>query len=412
MDALLDNALNLVNKAAQSLKLDARFPGQALSERLAIPDKVIVFRASIQRDDGSIKVLQGYRVQHSDALGIYKGGIRFNPDVDLDMVKALALLMSLKTAVVNIPYGGAKGGVAVDPSEFSVTEMERLVRKYVHRLVDDIGPNIDVPAPDMGTSEREMAWFYDEYRKYHDIARGVVTGKPIDLGGSLGRTEATGRGVVCAMLEAVRDMKLKNYTVAIQGFGKVGSHAAFKLHEEGVPVVAAGDITGNITDPNGLDIPALVNHVNQTGGVKGFTKSKPIEDVLTAPCDVLLPCALENAIHGENAARIRAKLIVEGANGPTTPTADAILEKAGVEVVPDILANAGGVIVSYFEWVQNREGFYWEEDDVNAKLYTLMRKAYLRIREYAQGNGMRLRDAAYNMAVEKICHGMLARGVQ
>ncbi len=412
MDALLDNALNLVRRASKSLDLDKRFPGQSLSQRLEVPDKIIAFRLAVQRDDGSIKVFMGYRVQHSDALGIYKGGIRFNPDVDLDMVKALALLMTLKTAVVNIPYGGAKGGVPVNPSDLSVTETERLVRKYVHRLVNDIGPNIDVPAPDMGTSEREMAWFYDEYRKHRDIARGVVTGKPIDLGGSLGRTQATGRGVVCVMLDAARDLNLRDYKVAIQGFGKVGSHAARKLFEEGITVVAVGDITGSIANRHGIDVPALVEYVARTGGVKGFAEAEPIEDVLTAPCDVLLPCALENAIHEDNATKIQARLIVEGANGPTTPAADAILQDAGVVVAPDILANAGGVIVSYFEWVQNREGFYWEEDDVNARLFALLRKAYVDVRDYALKHKSSLREAAYQMAVEKICHAMMARGVQ
>lgn len=412
MNGLLDNALDLVRHASHSLDLDHRFAGQSLFQRLEVPDKMIAFRVAVQRDDGSVKVFMGYRVQHSDALGIYKGGIRFNPDVDLEMVKALALLMTLKTAVVNIPYGGAKGGVAVDPSELSVTERERLVRKYVHRLVNDIGPNIDVPAPDMGTGEREMAWFYDEYRKHRDIARGVVTGKPIDLGGSLGRTQSTGRGVVCAMLEAVKDMALRDVTVAIQGFGKVGSHAALKLHDEGIPVTAVGDITGNIANPEGLDIPALTTYVERTGGVRGFSQAVPIDDVLTAPCEVLLPCALENVVHEGNAADIRARLIVEGANGPTTPGADAILGKAGVTVVPDILANAGGVIVSYFEWVQNREGFYWEEQDVNARLYALMRKAYVRVRDVAQEHKISLREAAYRLAVDKICHAMMARGVQ
>ncbi len=412
MEILLNNALNLVRKTAQTLDLEKRFPGQALLQRLEVPDKIVSFRASIQRDNGSILVFTGYRVQHNDTLGIYKGGIRFNPDVNLDMVKALALLMTLKTAVVNIPYGGAKGGVAVDPAALSITELERLVRKYTHRLVSDIGPNIDVPAPDMGTGEREMAWIYDEYRKHRDIARGVVTGKPIDLGGSLGRKQATGRGVVCVMLDAAHDMGLRDYTVAIQGFGKVGSHAAGMLHEKGIPLVAAGDITGNIANPRGLDIPALIEHVRQTGGVSGFAGATPIENVLTAPCDVLLPCALENVLDDHNAADVRARLIVEGANGPTTPEADAVFKAAGVTVVPDILANAGGVIVSYFEWVQNREGFYWDEADVNTRLFERMHKAYARVSAFAQEHKLSLRDASYCMAVEKISRAMLARGVQ
>ncbi|MBI3987010.1 MAG: Glu/Leu/Phe/Val dehydrogenase, partial [Lentisphaerae bacterium] len=343
MSTVFEDAISLVEKTSDFLGLEKRFKGMEVLERLKIPDKVIVFRATLQLDNGPLKVFQCYRIQHSDVLGPYKGGIRFHPEVDLEEVKALALWMTLKTALVGIPYGGAKGGISVDPKTLTVSELERLVRKYTHRLVNDIGPNIDIPAPDMGTGAREMAWIYDEYRKHRDVARGVVTGKPIDLGGSLGRKEATGRGVVCMMLEAVRDLGLMNYSVAVQGFGNVGSHAALDCHARGIKVVAVSDVAGGVANPDGLDVPALIRHRDTTGGLDGFPGGKPLEDLITCPCDVLLPCARESTITAANAGAVKAKLIVEGANGPTSLEADAILAKKGVLVVPDILANAGGV---------------------------------------------------------------------
>ena len=413
MANVLENAISLVEKTAEILNFSKRFQGQEIMERLRIPDKVIMFRASVQLDRGGLKVFNCYRIQHSDVLGCYKGGIRFHPDVDLDEVKALALWMTLKTSLVGIPYGGAKGGITVDPKTLSITELERLVRKYTSRLVNDIGPNIDIPAPDMGTGAREMAWIYDEYRKYRDVARGVVTGKPIALGGSLGRKEATGRGVVCTMLEAVKDLGLKNYTVSVQGFGNVGSHAALDCFERGLKVVAIQDITGGACNPEGLNVRELVKHRDQTGRIEGFPGGKPLADnIISYPCDVFLPCAKENTITEENAASVKAKLIVEGANGPTTPEADKILESHKVVVVPDILANAGGVIVSYFEWVQNREGFYWEEEDVNTRLFTRLRKAYANVKEMAGAKKVSFRQAAYCIAVEKIVLAMISRGVQ
>lgn len=412
MANVLENAISLVEKTADILNFSKRFQGQEIMERLRIPDKVIMFRASIQLDRGGLKVFNCYRIQHSDVLGCYKGGIRFHPDVDLDEVKALALWMTLKTSLVGIPYGGAKGGITVDPKILSLTELERLVRKYTSRLVNDIGPNIDIPAPDMGTGAREMAWIYDEYRKYRDVARGVVTGKPIALGGSLGRKEATGRGVVCTMLEAVKDLGLKNYTVGVQGFGNVGSHAALDCFERGLKVVAVQDIMGGICNPEGINVPEMVKYRDQTGGLADFPGGKPLEDIVSYPCDVLLPCAKENMITKENAANVKARLIVEGANGPTTPEADKILESRKVVVVPDILANAGGVIVSYFEWVQNREGFYWEEEDVNTRLFNRLRKAYANVKEMAGAKKVSFRQAAYCIALEKIVQAMISRGVQ
>lgn len=412
VSAIFTDAVQQIREVADRLGLDRRHPGKRLVERLAIPDKIISFRAGLQRDDGSIDLFLGYRVQHCDTLGIYKGGIRFHPAVDLEEVKALALWMTLKTALVEVPFGGAKGGIAVDPATLSPAELERLVRKYTSRLVGDIGPNIDVPAPDMGTGPREMAWIYDEYRKHRDMARAVVTGKPVEIGGSLGRKEATGRGVVCTMLAACRQLGLGEVGVAIQGFGNVGMHAAIDLHTRGVRVVAVSDVTGGLHDPRGLDIPALVRHRAATGTLAGFPGAAPLADIIAVPCDVLLPCALQGVIHAGNADAVRAKLVVEGANGPTTAEADRLLRARGVFVVPDVLANAGGVIVSYFEWVQNREGFYWEEDEVNSKLFTRLEKAYARVARLAAEQDVSMRQAAYCLALERLAQGMVERGIQ
>lgn len=412
MSNVLENAIGLVGETAKLLDFDRRFKGMQMLERLCTPDREIMFKAAVQMDNGSVRVFHCYRVQHCDALGPYKGGIRFYPDVDNDEVKALALWMTLKTALVGLPYGGAKGGVTVDPTALSPAELERLVRQYTRKLVNDIGPDIDIPAPDMGTSAREMAWIFDEYRKHRPAALGVVTGKPIALGGSLGRKEATGRGVVCAMLEAARDMGLKDYSVALQGFGNVGSFAALDLAERNIRVTAVGDITGCVANPKGLDIPALLQHRDKTGVIAGFAGGQAIEDPLTYPCDVLLPCAKEGTITEKNADAIKARLIVEGANGPTTPEADRILARKGVWVVPDVLANAGGVIVSYFEWVQNREGFYWEVEDVNERMKVKIRKAYAAVKAMADDKKVSMRQAAYCLALDRVAIALAARGAQ
>ncbi len=409
---MFKNTLQLVENTASLLELEKDYPGMSIFERLCIPDKTIMFRATLQKDNGTMDVYECYRVQYSDTLGPYKGGIRLHPKVDVDEVKALALLMTLKCALVNIPFGGAKGGISIDPQTISISELERLVRKYTYRLSNDIGPNIDIPAPDMGSSAREMAWIYDEYRKYKDNARAVVTGKPIEIGGSLGRTEATGRGVVCAMLEAVEELGLSNYRVAIQGFGKVGSAAAVDCAQRGICVVGVGDVTGNVYNEKGLDIAQLVQYRDATGGVKGFPEGTAIDDIITCDCDVLLPCAMEHTIKPKNAVDIRAQLIVEGANGPTTTEADDILNKRGITIIPDILANAGGVIVSYYEWVQNRNGFYWEEEEVNEKLFKKMKKTYGRIRDFALEKKITRRSASYCLALNKIAIALVERGGQ
>jgi glutamate dehydrogenase (NAD(P)+) len=412
MTDTLSKATKLVREVADLLGLERRHPGQRLAERLTTPDRVITFRMAVQRDDRSVEVFQGYRVQHLDILGPYKGGIRLHPAVDLAEVKALALWMTLKTALVGIPFGGAKGGIAVTPTSLSVQELERLMRKYTIKLGEDIGPSSDIPAPDMGSGAREMAWIYDEYRKGHTVARPVVTGKPLELGGSAGRREATGHGVVCILQAAMRQLGMTSPTIAIQGFGNVGGQAAVELAGLGYKVVAVGDARGAVGNPRGLDIAALSAHAARTGSVVDCPGTEAVADVLTVPCDVLLPCAMEHVITAANAPLIKARLIVEGANGPCEPDADRILSERGVFVVPDVLANAGGVIVSYFEWVQNREGFYWTLADVNARLAERLDDAYQRVAALAQERSISMRQAAYCLAIEKIASGMVLRGVQ
>ncbi len=412
MGNVFENTMKQIERTAKMVGIDQRYPGSQFVERMREPDKVIMFRATLLKDSGEIEVFLCYRVQHSDVLGPYKGGIRLSPLVDLEEVKALAIWMTMKTALVDIPFGGAKGGIAVNPRTLSEPETERLVRKYAHRLVNDIGPNIDVPAPDMGTGSREMAWIYDEYRKHCDATPAVVTGKPVELGGSEGRMAATGNGVVCVMNQAVEEMGLKDYSVAIQGFGNVGRSAALSLSSRGVRIVGIADVTGAVYNANGLDIDGLCDHVDSAGGVTGFSGGQLLGDIITCECDVLLPCAVENVIRADNACDVKAGLVVEGANGPTTPEADQALAERNVIVVPDILANAGGVIVSYFEWVQNREGFYWDEQMVNDSLYKRLEKAYRRVVQEAREKDYSLRDAAYCLALDKVARATIARGIQ
>lgn len=408
----MDNIIDYICHICEKLEFDTRFPNERMFERIAMSEKLIRFKAILKMDDGSMNVYQCYRVQHSDTLGPYKGGTRLHPSVDLDDVKALATLMTLKTALVNIPFGGGKGGIAVDPSTLSEAELERLIRKYTHRLLNEIGPNADIPAPDVNSSEREMAWMYDEYRKHREEARAVVTGKPVELGGSLGRREATGRGAVIVMMEAVRDMGMESPTVSIEGFGAVGVHAALDLFHNGSKVVAVSDTSGVLVNSDGLDIPALVRHKKETGCVKDFDGGEEGESIISYPADVFMPCALSNTIYKDNAEHVAARIIVEGANAPVDFDAEPILEKRGVTVVPDILANAGGVIVSYFEWVQNREGFYWDEELVNTRLNDKLTHAWAKVKRYSEDFGVSLREASYSIALEKIAHGMRARGVQ
>jgi len=410
---LYEDVRSLILDIVDKMHLEERYPRQNIVQRFLEPDKVIVFTVYVQRDNGSVDIFECYRVQHDDTLGCYKGGIRFHPEVNLDEVKALATWMTIKTALVDIPFGGAKGGIKVDPTKLSVAELERLVRKYTQGLLNDIGPASDIPAPDVGTSSREMAWIYDEYRKHRTVARGVVTGKPIEVGGSLGRSAATGNGMVCTMMQAIKDLGLKDPTVAIQGFGNVGSHAALACAARGITVDAVNDVYGGIYNNQGINIPALVQHESRYVYVVGFSGAdKLLDDIIAYPCDILLPCALEGAITAENAHMVQARLIVEGANGPVTLDADDVLNDMGVLIIPDILANSGGVIVSYYETVQNRQGLYWEEKKVNDLLYRQITKAYQQVSNMARKQNISYRKASYYLAIDKIARAIIMRGAQ
>jgi glutamate dehydrogenase (NAD(P)+) len=402
---------------AAPLELDKRYPGRSMTEHLTTPDRSIEFRLSLERDNGSTMVCQAYRVQFNDDRGPYKGGVRFHPIVDLAETKALAFWMYLKTAVVEIPFGGAKGGVAVDYEHLSLSEKERLTKRYALILTDDIGPTKDIPAPDVNTSEREMGWLLDMWRMTRGrYERGVVTGKPIAMGGSQGRREATGRGVVIVLTEAAREMglDLHSATAAVQGFGNVGGTSAKLLHAGGTKVVAVSDVSGAIYNPKGLDIPALGEHCQAGMPLAEFKGGQaiPRDDLLTTKADILVPAALENSITAKNAPNVQAKLIAEGANGPVTPEAVDILAERRIRVIPDILANAGGVTVSYFEWVQNRQEFYWPEQQVNDELKRVMVKAYRSVADLASCESITLREAAYRIAIQRVVEAALRRGVQ
>ena len=383
---------------------------------LKVPARQIIVGLPITMDSGKIEVFEGYRVIHSTILGPGKGGIRLDPDVTLDEVRALAAWMTWKCAVVDIPYGGAKGGIACNPRTMSAGEIERLIRAYTLALQDIFGPDKDIPAPDMGTGPREMAWLMDEYSKAKGMTvHAVVTGKPLVLGGSLGRTEATGRGVMISAMSAMEKMKLNPYkaTAAVQGFGNVGSHAALLLQEKGLKIQAISDISGAYYNEAGLDLKdAIAYRDGNKGTLEGYTKAEKIdaEELLFLPVDVLVPAAKEDVITKENAGRIQAKLIVEGANGPTSATADDIINQKGIMVVPDILANAGGVTVSYFEWVQNRIGYKWAEDRINRRCERTMKDAFNTVYETSLKHKVSLRLAAYIVAIDKVSSTYRYRG--
>ncbi len=402
---------------AEKLHLDKQYRKMNLAERLTEPDRSVEVRLSLQKDDGSIQVCRGYRVQFNDDRGPYKGGIRFHPVVDLEEVKALAFWMYLKTAIVDIPFGGAKGGVAVDYQKLSLEEKERLTKRYTTIMVDELGSERDIPAPDVNTGEREMAWIMDTWRMIHGrYQRGIVTGKPVKMGGSEGRRTATGRGVVFCIEEAAKmlEMDLKNCTAAIQGFGNVGSSAAAFLQDLGVKIVAVSDVDGAIFAGDGLDVHELHKHVQTEHTVANFPGGERIshEELFAQDVDILVPAALENAITGGIAETIRAKLIAEGANGPTTPEGAEILVDKRVTVIPDILCNAGGVTVSYFEWVQNRQEFYWAADHVDRELRKIMVKAFQNVAQTAEMSSSSLREAAYRIAIAKVAEAAACRGVQ
>ncbi|MFC5410886.1 Glu/Leu/Phe/Val dehydrogenase [Larkinella bovis] len=407
----LESMMSRFDAAAQMLGIT-----EEMYYILKVPARQVTVGLPITMDNGTIKVFEGHRVIHSTILGPSKGGIRLDPDVTLDEVRALAAWMTWKCAVVDIPYGGAKGGIACNPRDMSAGEIERLIRAYTVAMLDVFGPDRDIPAPDMGTGQREMAWLMDEYSKSRGMTiNAVVTGKPLVLGGSLGRTEATGRGVTVAALSAMDKLRMNPYrsTAAIQGFGNVGSFAAELLHERGVTVTAVSDVTGGYYNNNGLDISAALAYRNANNGtLDGFKGAERIsnEELLALPVDVLVPAAKEDVITAENADTIQAKMIVEGANGPTSASADDIINEKGIMVVPDILANAGGVTVSYFEWVQNRIGYKWTLDRINRRADRNMKDAFDRVFETSQKYKVSMRLAAYIVAIDKVASTYKFRG--
>jgi glutamate dehydrogenase (NAD(P)+) len=406
----LANAERQFDEAASRLNLS---PG--IREIIKRPRRSTIVSLPIHMDDGSFRVFTGYRVQHSIVRGPAKGGIRYHPDVNLDEVAALAAWMTWKCAVVNIPFGGGKGGIACDPSKMSKGELERLTRRYAADLSDLFGPESDVPAPDVNTNEQVMAWFMDTYSMHERRTEtAVVTGKPIDIGGSQGRREATGRGVLFCVREACKhlDFPLAGARVAVQGFGNVGSVSADLMVRDGARLVAAADVSGTIHNPEGIDVPALLRWVADRRGVAGFPGAKPLTStIIEYDCDILVPAALENQITQENAERVKARIVAEGANGPTTPDADKILESRRVFVIPDILCNSGGVTVSYFEWVQNRMGFYWPENEVNQRLEQYMVQAFRDVLAKAVEHRVNMRVAAFIVAIERVVKVIMLRGV-
>jgi glutamate dehydrogenase (NAD(P)+) len=406
----LAHAERQFDEAADRLHLA---PG--LREIIKSPRRATIVSLPIHMDDGTFRVFTGYRVQHSIVRGPAKGGIRYHPEVTLEEVSALAAWMTWKCAVVNIPFGGGKGGIACDPDQLSKSELERLTRRYAADLSDVFGPESDIPAPDVNTNEQVMAWFMDTYSmNVRRTETAVVTGKPLDVGGSQGRREATGRGVLFCTREACRHLglPLDGARVAVQGFGNVGSVSADLMARDGARIVAASDVTGAIHDPQGLDVAALLRWVAEKRGVRGFPGARPLSTPLVEyDCDILVPAALENQITHENAHRVRARIVAEGANGPTTPDADKILEKNGVFVIPDILCNSGGVTVSYFEWVQNRMGFYWSEQEVNQRLEETMVRAFGDVLAKSLEHRASMRVAAFILAIERVVKVIMLRGV-
>lgn len=407
----LDDARAQLRQAVQALGYD-----DGLLRLLGTPRREIAVGVPLRRDYGSVEVLQGYRVQHNYSRGPAKGGVRFSPNVSLDEVRALAMWMTWKCALMDLPYGGAKGGVAFDPSQYSIAERERVTRRYTSEILPIIGPERDIPAPDIGTDEQTMAWMMDTYSvtQGHTV-QGVVTGKPVSLGGSLGRATATSRGVAHVALAALdsRGLRYAAVRAAVQGFGKVGRSAALFLAEAGVRITAVSDQHGAIRNDLGLDIEAVARHVDLTGSVVGFPAAEPIDGdaLLELPVELLVPAAVEGVIHEGNVHRIQAPIIVEAANGPTTAGADAVLEQRGALVVPDILANAGGVIVSYFEWAQANQTYRWTLETVEQRLRERMLAAWDEVRDGAERSGRSLRRTAMITAVERVTDSHLARGL-
>ncbi len=399
--------------AARKLNLD-----QGIWKVLRYPTREIIVHIPVSMDDGSIEVFTGYRVQHSIARGPGKGGIRYSPDVTLDEVRALASWMTWKCAVVNIPFGGAKGGVICDPKKMSQGELERMTRRYTAELIEFIGPEKDVPAPDMGTDEQTMAWIMDTYSMHmRQTVTSVVTGKPVNIGGSRGRREATGRGISVVCDEALKhlNMPVEGCRVIIQGFGNVGSNAAKLLAEKGYTIIGIAEYDGALFHPDGLDIPNLLSHRGRAGSINGFTQagaqSVDKHELLSRECEILIPAATENVITSRNAASLNCRILCEGANGPTTVIADDILEEKGVFIIPDILANAGGVTTSYFEWVQDRMGYFWTELEVNQRLDRIMADSFLDVIAYSTSHEVNNRIAAYMLAIDRVAYTTKQRGI-
>ncbi len=397
--------------AAKKLNLD-----QGIWKILRYPTREIIVHIPVAMDDGTIEVFTGYRVQHSQARGPAKGGIRYSPDVSLDEVRALASWMTWKCAVVNIPFGGAKGGVICDPRHMSQGELERMTRRYTAELIPFIGPEKDVPAPDMNTNEQTMAWIMDTYSMHTgQTSTAVVTGKPVNLGGSRGRREATGRGISVCCDEAVKylGMDIADCRVIIQGFGNVGSNAAKLLYGKGYTILGIAEYDGALINQHGIDVPALIEHRARTGTINGFPEAEACDkaELLTRSCEILIPAATENVITSENAAQLRCRILCEGANGPTTTVADDILEDKKIFVIPDILANAGGVTASYFEWVQDRMGYFWTEVEVNQRLDAIMSESFKDVIAYAESHNVNNRIAAYMLAIARVAYTTKQRGM-
>src|SRR5437660_5064935 len=403
-------AIAQFDRVAGRLGLDAD-----IHERLRYPRRALVVSVPVRMDSGKTEVFIGYRVHHNTVLGPTKGGLRYAADVDVGEVAALAMLMSGRCALMNRPYGGAKGGVRGDPRKLSMQEKEHLTRRYTAEIILMIGPDLDIPAPDLGTDEQTMAWMMDTYSMTQGkTVPGIVTGKPLIVGGSAGRREATGRGIVYALYQAARHLQpLRGQRVIVQGFGNVGSVAARLLWREGCVIVGVSDVKGGILNPHGIDIRQLEAHVAETGSVVGFPGTEPVSnaELLEQPCDILLPAATGSQIHADNADRIKATIVVEGANGPTTPEADVILRDRGVTVIPDILANAGGVIVSYFEWVQGLQYYFWRESEITTRLQEIMTRAFNRVWALGAKEGTDLRTAALMEGVRRVAEGYRVRGL-
>ncbi|HFC8087110.1 TPA: Glu/Leu/Phe/Val dehydrogenase [Neisseria meningitidis] len=417
-EALAKETLNPFEIARKQVKTacDRLKTDPAVYEILKSPTRVLEVNFPVKLDDGTVKTFTGYRSQHNNAVGPYKGGVRFHPSVNLDEVKALSIWMTIKCCVAGIPYGGGKGGITLDPRDYSEAELERIARAYAEAIAPLIGEKIDIPAPDVNTNGKIMSWMVDAYENVvKHSAPGVFTGKPVEFGGSLARTEATGYGVNLAAVQALEKLgkDVKGATYAIQGFGNVGHHTGYYAHQSGAKVVAVSTVDVAIYNENGLDMEALFKEFQEKGFITneaGYGKEITNAELLALDVDVLAPCALENQLTSENAGKVRATIVVEGANGPTTPEADVILRQNGVLVVPDILANCGGVVVSYFEWVQNLQGYYWEFDEVQEKETVVLRRAFRDIWNLAQEYDVDLRTASYMMSIHRVEKAMKLRG--